>query len=768
MTIATVDVNFPVGTDMDQFNVGLLPYGAVTGQSATSYTVVLGDETVTFTGTGLTYTAGQPDGGTLTGMQESYLGAPVYSIQGMSIAVSTLNAWAAAGDNATAQATIFAGNDVITGGPLGDTLRAYAGNDLIQAGGGADTLDGGAGNDTLDGGAGSDVITTGGGADVIVIGQGQSLAGQTDVVSDWNSGDTIQFAHVAGDTSTYSEATAADFASATTLANGLIASGSTNVVAVQIGSDVAVFADSADNNGTQDDVVVLTGRTLADVSGANFGLTAVAPPPPSGGAGYILGTSGNDTLTGTSGADTIDGGAGGDTIITNGGADVIIIGQGQSTATFGQTDVVTDWNSSDTVRFAHMSGDATAYAEGTAADWRTAIDFANSQIGTGAVNAVAVQIGSDVAVFADSADDNGAFEDLIVLSGRTLADVSSVNFGLGAASQPPPPVIPPPVITPPPAAPTGLALTAASDSGIKGDGITNVAKVTIAGVADHGATVSVYDGATLVGTGTADATTGAFSFSTTSALADGTHALTAQASTSAGVSAASAALQVTVDTHAGVSSIDGFTEVAAGKKFTVGLTGTASDQGGSGVSSVGVFQDGVSVGSVQPVGGAWSFSKTQVTDAVHTYTTQTTDVAGNVSAGSTTYILGSTVGDKIVGGATNDVIHGDSGADTLTGGAGSDVFVYDSLNDALAPRSKGGAVDTITDFQNGTDKLDLSDLGHMTFKGQSSTLAAHEVSWYVSGGNTYIIGDVTGDGKSDFIIQLTGTHSMTGSDFLLS
>jgi Ca2+-binding RTX toxin-like protein len=685
----------------------------------------------------------------------------VYTISGFSVAVSTFNAWAAAGDNAAAQSTIFASNDVITGGPLADQLRAYAGNDLIQAGGGADTLDGGAGNDTLDGGAGGDVIITGGGADVIVIGQGQSLAGQTDVVSDWNSGDTIQFAHVAGDASTYSEGTAADMASATTMANGLIASGAANVVAVQVGSDVAVFADSADNNGTQDDVVVLTGRTLADVSASNFGLTAVVVPPPSGGPGYILGTSANDTLTGTSGADTIDGGAGGDTIITNGGADVIVIGQGQSLAVWNQTDTVTDWNSSDTVRFAHMSGDATAYVEGTAADWRTALDFANSQIGSGVVNVVAVQIGSDVGVFADSADNN-VVGDLVSLSGRTLADVSSVNFGLGAASQPPP------VITPPPAAPTGLALASASDSGAKGDGITNIAKVTITGVADHGASVSVYDGATLVGTGTADATTGAFSFSTTSALADGAHALTARASTSAGQSVASAPVQVTIDTHAGVSAIGDFTEVAAGKKFTVGLTGTASDQGGSGVSSVGVFQDGVSVGSVQPVGGAWSFSKTQVSDAVHTYTTQTTDVAGNVSAGSTTLILGSTGGDKIVGGATNDIIHGDSGADTLTGGAGSDVFVYDNLNDALAPRSKGGAVDTITDFQNGTDKLDLSDLGHMTFKGQSATLAAHEVSWYVSGGNTYVIGDVSGDGKSDFIIQLTGTHSMTGSDFLLS
>jgi hypothetical protein len=42
------------------------------------------------------------------------------------------------------------------------------------------------------------------------------------------------------------------------------------------------------------------------------------------------------------------------------------------------------------------------------------------------------------------------------------------------------------------------------------------------------------------------------------------------------------------------------------------------------------------------------------------------------------------------------------------------------------------------------------------------------MSWYVSGNNTFVIGDVTGDGKSDFIIQVSGVHAMTGSDFLLA
>jgi hypothetical protein len=47
-------------------------------------------------------------------------------------------------------------------------------------------------------------------------------------------------------------------------------------------------------------------------------------------------------------------------------------------------------------------------------------------------------------------------------------------------------------------------------------------------------------------------------------------------------------------------------------------------------------------------------------------------------------------------------------------------------------------------------------------------VGAHQVSWYVSGSNTFVTGDVSGDGKSDFIIQLSGVHTMTGSDFLLA
>ncbi|WP_449229282.1 Ig-like domain-containing protein [Azospirillum argentinense] len=101
---------------------------------------------------------------------------------------------------------------------------------------------------------------------------------------------------------------------------------------------------------------------------------------------------------------------------------------------------------------------------------------------------------------------------------------------------------------PPPAAPSGLALTAGSNSGSTTDTLTKVTTPTITGTAEAFATVVLYDGATVVGTATAN---GAGLWTVTSAsLSDGAHSLTVKASTANGTSAASTALSVTIDTAA--------------------------------------------------------------------------------------------------------------------------------------------------------------------------------------------------------------------------
>jgi Ca2+-binding RTX toxin-like protein len=465
-----------------------------------------------------------------------------------------------------------------------------------------------------------------------------------------------------------------------------------------------------------------------------------------GGNDSIAGGGGNDTLDGGAGDDTLAGGAGADVIITGGGHDVIVVGQGETSTVSGGADVITDWNASDVIRFAHAPVQASEFATGTAADYNSALAYANGLIAAGTVNVVAVAVGADVVVFADSAGDNGVADDAVVLSGRTLADVGGVNFGVTSL-----------------AAPTGLKLDAATDSGTKGDGITNIAQVKIDGVATKGATITLFDGTKVLGTATADATSGAFVVQAGAPLATGAHTLGVQASDAAGHTSSIATTTVTIDTQVGTAVITGVTDFTSGGKTNVTLNGTDADPS----STVAVYEDGVSIGSVQPANGAWSFTASSVSNAAHAFTVKTTDVAGNVAAGPATVLYGSSNAEKLVGAATNDFIEGGHGADTLTGGAGSDVFVYGSITDAPLATGKNAAVEVITDFQDGVDTLDLTRLGHMTYGAQTS-LGPHEVVWYVSGGNTFISGDVTGNTKADFAIELLGVHTLSPGSFLLA
>ncbi len=86
----------------------------------------------------------------------------------------------------------------------------------------------------------------------------------------------------------------------------------------------------------------------------------------------------------------------------------------------------------------------------------------------------------------------------------------------------------PPLAIAAPAAPT-LALDAASDTGdSSSDGLTNLPTPTFIGTADPNAAITLYDGASSLGTATADATTGAWSI-TSSSLSDGSHSIHATA-----------------------------------------------------------------------------------------------------------------------------------------------------------------------------------------------------------------------------------------------
>lgn len=89
----------------------------------------------------------------------------------------------------------------------------------------------------------------------------------------------------------------------------------------------------------------------------------------------------------------------------------------------------------------------------------------------------------------------------------------------------------------------------------------------------------------------------------------------------------------------------------------------------------------------------------------------------------------------------------------------------------------GAQADLIADFVSGTDKIDLSALdansgtgGDQAFTwlgtGAFSNVAS-QLRYEVSGSVRNIYGDVDGDGVADFQLQLTGTRTLTSSDFIL-
>ena len=91
------------------------------------------------------------------------------------------------------------------------------------------------------------------------------------------------------------------------------------------------------------------------------------------------------------------------------------------------------------------------------------------------------------------------------------------------------------------------------------------------------------------------------------------------------------------------------------------------------------------------------------TVSIHAKETGAVINLSQVVGGSSGYtLLGGNAGDTLIGGGSADRLIGGDGKDVLTGGNGSDTFVFNFL-----PTSNTG-FDTITDFVNGTDRLEFA------------------------------------------------------------
>jgi Ca2+-binding RTX toxin-like protein len=238
-----------------------------------------------------------------------------------------------------------------------------------------------------------------------------------------------------------------------------------------------------------------------------------------------------------------------------------------------------------------------------------------------------------------------------------------------------------------PAAPTTL-----SDSAISGGFVAasaNTSTQALTGTAEAGSTVAIFDGATKLGTTTANAS-GAFSF-TLGQLSTGSHSLTATATDAAGnVGVASGALSfqvgavaVNVPTTLTDSAIVGGYVNASGNVISQVLTGIAAPN-----ATVTIYDGTTKLGTVAAnSNGAFAFFLGQLSEGSHSITATATDSGGNVGAASAALSFKvdtiaptapTALSDSsITGGYINSTGNTSSSALTGTAEAGSTVTVYD-------------------------------------------------------------------------------------------
>jgi probable HAF family extracellular repeat protein len=189
----------------------------------------------------------------------------------------------------------------------------------------------------------------------------------------------------------------------------------------------------------------------------------------------------------------------------------------------------------------------------------------------------------------------------------------------------------------PPAAPSVPALAPASDSGISNsDDITNITAPSFTGTAEAGSTVTIYSDGTAVGSGLA---TGGNYAITVSALANGSHNITAVATDVAGnTGPASAPLVVTIDSVAPATSLT--SQPPAFSNSTTAVFGFAATDNFSSLANL-IFQ--VSLDGSAFTGAATPLTYTGLAAGSHTFQVRSEDQAGNFSsAASYTWTIDTT------------------------------------------------------------------------------------------------------------------------------
>lgn len=690
------------------------------------------------------------------------------------------------------------------GGTGADVIRGNAANNRLTGGGGVDQLFGLAGDDTLIAGAGA--------VRALVKPQGQanatqataaSLNGVFTLTADPNIANATTIPHAtaratASGQSEWYSFTVAQAGQITIDIDGasfdteiyLVNSAGTQLASnddsrpIDPGSvvnpnDAAETRDSAITyNVTQPGtyfVRVERYDSNATTAGGTYSLHVSVPGATVTASGYegsrLDGGDGADTLIGGTADDILIGGAGNDRLDGNGGRDTATGGAGADTFVY---DAV-----GDSAADAATRDRITDFTRG---EDRIDLSGVGSSrfVGTAAFSGVAGEVRSTSSggVTLVELDRNGdRVADVQIELTGTLALASSDFVGLGTVTPPTPP-------SPPPS--TTLTGTSGNDQ------ITGTAGITRIEGLDGNDTLTA-----AVGTALTKAAVIANNSRAAAVSLDGAMALTANANIANATTIPHATVQATasgqaewysftvaqagriaLDIDAASFDTEIYLHNAAGMQLASNDDTTPIDPGSAADTRITTrtLDSGLSYDVAAP--GTYYVRverfNSDVTTANGTYTLHIS-VPGATLAGAglqgtvldggngADTLRGNTGNDTLLGGAGNDELFGAGGRDLLTGGAGADTYLFTAIGDSAAGV---GLRDVITDFSVSEDRIDLDAAGGRRFIGGGAfSGTAGDVRATVQNGVTLVEVDSNGDRRADLQVELTGSHTLTTTNF---
>ena len=345
-----------------------------------------------------------------------------------------------------------------------------------------------------------------------------------------------------------------------------------------------------------------------------------------------------------------------------------------------------------------------------------------------------------------------------------------------------------------PPTPSDLSLAPASDSGTKGDSITNAASASIVGLAEAGSVVTLFRDEVPVSSTLVASSNGTFTVSVTMP-SDASYAFTATSANAEGAAGLQSKALVVLRDATPPPAPTAIALATGSDSFGVGTAGTASDRvtnvtkptivgRGEAGSAISVYDNATEQTQTVSVGadGSWSWSPVgSLADGSHSISAKSIDVAGNVSAESVALliVIDTSVATPSISLASGGVATGDSTPTiTISGEPGSlaTLTIDSSVLSTVVLVNGSAAIDvrnplTIGQHSASVNLIDpagnVSLLSTMTFSVVASTMPTCAATVAASSSSGQVAGSVAAN-QANCVTLVASGASLTVDTCLTS